>query len=117
MKLLWKLAAIAALALVQSGPAQADAALGQLEQGTYYAQLAASSLDLANRGSARKEKCKWARQSRSELTQAQNYYEGAERLAQTSPNWGPQDRARLSELVIKTRGSLAKTDELIRQLC
>ncbi|MBP6362763.1 MAG: hypothetical protein KA233_07020 [Novosphingobium sp.] len=117
MKPLWKLTALAAVAMSQASPALADAAFDQLEQGTYYAQLAASSIDLANRGSARKEKCKWVRQSRAELTQAQSHYESAERLAQNSSSWTPQQRVRLGELVTKTRGSLEKTDELIRQLC
>jgi hypothetical protein len=117
MNPLWKFAALLALMIAPASPALADAVSDQLERGSYYAQLSISSLDLANRVSARREKCQWARQSRGELSQAQNHYESAERLAQTSPNWTPAQRTRLGELVTKTRDSLAKADQLIKQLC
>lgn len=117
MKPVWKSAALLALAFAYAGPAQADAVTNQLEQGTYYAQLSASSLDLAGKVTARKEKCQWARQSRGELSQGLSYYEGAQRLAQNHPGWTDAQRLRLDELVGKTRTSLQKTDELIKKLC
>lgn len=109
-------AAVAVL-LAASTPARADEVTSLLDQGTYYVKLATSSLDLAKRVSARKEKCQWARQSRGELVRGLDYYDQAERKANVSPAWSPADRARLSEMVLKWRGMLTKSDELISQLC
>jgi hypothetical protein len=117
MKPLLKPAALMALALAYASPALADAVNDQLERGIYYAQLSASSLDLAGKVTARKEKCQWARQSRGELSQGLSYYEGAQRLARNDPKWSPAQRVKLDELVNETRESLQQTDDLIKKLC
>ena len=103
--------------LLTAAPARADEVTRLLDQGTYYMELANSSLDLANRVTARKEKCQWARQSRGELVRALEYYDQAERTANSSPSWSPADRARLSEVVRKGRDQLPKADKLIKELC
>lgn len=110
------LAALSGL-LLTTVPARADEVTRLLDQGTYYMGLANSSLDLANRVSARKEKCQWARQSRGELVRALDYYDQAERAANSSPSWSPSDRARLSEVVRKGHDQLPKADKLIKELC
>jgi hypothetical protein len=116
VKRLWK--QLAALALLGSAtPALADAVTDQIDRGIYWVELANSSLELAYKVTARKEKCQWARQSHRELSEGLNYYEGAERLAQNTPGWPHEQRAKLSALVQSTRDQLGKAQGLIRDLC
>lgn len=103
--------------MLAATPAKADEVTDLIERGTYYFQLATSSLDLAKRVSARKEKCQWARQSRGELAQGLGYYETAQSRARTNPNWPADQRAKLDGVVERTRESLKQADQVVSQLC
>lgn len=110
-------AALAAAAMLVAAPARADEVTSLLDQATYYMRLSNSSLELANRGSARKEKCKWARQSRGELARALEYYDAAERRAASSPSWSSSDREKLAQIGQKGRDLVPKADAYINEVC
>lgn len=107
----------AAAAILVAAPARADEVTSLLEQATYYMQLSTSSLDLATRVSARKEKCQWARQSRGELAKALEYYDAAERRAATNPSWSAADREKLSQIGQKGRDLVPRAEAFIREVC
>jgi hypothetical protein len=110
-------AALAVAGMLVAAPARADEVTSLLDQGSYWLQLSQSSIELSGKVSARKEKCRWARQGRGELVKAIGYYDEAERRAPSQPNWSAADRTKLGQMAQTVRGLLPRTDALIQQLC
>lgn len=115
MKQLFSLAAAGALAISAASPAWADAVTNLLDQGSYYLQLASSSVDLSSRVTARKEQCQWARQAQGEMAKAVSYYDAA--LQRAHSEWPQGDRDRLAQLVSNVHDQSKRLDDLTEQLC
>ena len=115
MKRFFSLAAAGALAISAATPAWADAVTNLLDQGSYYLELASSSVDLSSRVTARKEKCQWARQAQGEMRQAVGFYDAALQRAQS--DWPQGDRDKLAQLVSNIHDQSKRLDDLTRQLC
>ncbi|MEQ1498154.1 MAG: hypothetical protein ABL914_05805 [Novosphingobium sp.] len=115
MKRFFSLAAASLLAISAPSPARADAVTSLLDSASYYLQLAASSVDLSSRVSARKEKCQWARQAQGEMAKAVGFYDAALQRAQT--DWPQGDRDKLGQLVSNVHDQSRRLDELTGKLC